>query len=1111
MSVDTRTPASTAGRTASDDGLDGRFVFPASFGQQRLWFLNELNGESGGAYVVHGVIRMVGDLDRRILQQSVDGIVARHEALRTGFAVRDGEPVQVVAPELRPAVAVLDFAELPADERERELLRLAQREVRRAFDLRQPPLLRVTLVRLDEREHVLLVTLHHIVSDGWSGSVFVRELAAHYEALAAGREPELPQLPVQYADFAVWQREFLQGPELERQLEYWRAQLAEAPVLQLPTDRPRPKLQSFRGATRTSEIPEPLVSRLEELARAENATLYMTLLAAFELLLARLSGQTDLSVGTPVAGRTRPELEPLIGFFLNNLVLRTDLSGDPTFLEALGRVRETCLDAYAHQDVPFERLVEELQPARDLSRSPLFQAMFVLRNEPMPVLEFPGMQLEPLELDPGTSKFDLTMILTPRDGGLQVQLEHVTDLFDAETIDRLLERFRIVLKAVAANPSVRLSELEVLGPGELDLLETWGRGPSAAAPTTCLPALVDEQAERTPDAVALACGDTELSYRDLVERANRLAHELRALGVGRESLVGVCLERRPELLVALLAVLKAGGAYVPIDPAYPADRIEYMLSDSGAKVVLTQESLLGELPETGAQAVAVDREWERIAERPAETLEPLAGPDDLAYVIYTSGSTGRPKGVMVPNGPLVNFLESMRREPGLEEGDVLAAVTTLSFDIAGLELYLPLVVGGRVVLVSREEASNGELLAQRLASSGATAMQATPATWQLLLDAGWKPERPFKVLCGGEALAPDLAQRLVETGAAVWNLYGPTETTIWSSRARLDEGGAERTVPLGRALSSTQLYVLDDALRMAPIGAEGELYIGGAGVTRGYLGRPSLTAERFVPDPFSPHPGRRLYRTGDLVRFRSDGTLEFIGRVDHQVKVRGFRIELGEIESALREHDAVREAVVLAREDVPGDKRLVAYVVPTGGDADAATLERELRELTRARLPEYMLPAAFVVASEFPRTPNGKIDRKALPAPDGARPELGSEYVEPETPLQQELARIFAQALGVERVGLRDDFFELGGHSLLAARLLGEVREAFDVELQLQSLFLKPTVENVASIVEQSKQGGHGDADERKLEALLEGLSDDEVDALLNDPLMALAAEEGER
>jgi myxalamid-type nonribosomal peptide synthetase MxaA len=1045
-----------------DTALDGCFLLPCSFGQRRLWFLNELDPASGGAYAGHGAVRLRGGLDHDVLRRAVALVAHRHETLRTSLAVLDGEPVQAVHPDLELPLVTVDVADAPDPEAAlREALRTTAAQ---PFDLTRPPLARVTLFRVGPGDHALLVSFHHAVSDLWSGTVFFRELAGCYAALAAGTIPQPPPLPIQYGDYAAWQTEWLDSPDQARQLAYWREHLAGLPVLDLPADRPRPPEQSYRGATATTDLPAGLVRDLDALARREGATRYMVLLAAFAALLSRYSGQHDIAVGSPFAGRGRPELENLIGFFVNNLVLRTDLSGRPAFTDLLARVRETCLDAYAHPDVPFERLVEELRPPRDLSRSPLFQVVLMLANVPLADLEFAGLDVEPLEIPTATAKFDLFLTLTPHGDGLRAALEYNTDLFDDATARRMLEHLRTLLAGAAADPGRPVEDLPLLSAGERDRLAAWGRGPSAA-PAPVLPRAVAERARRHPDrvAVTLPDGSAALTYRELDERAGRLARHLRGLGLATGDLVGVCMDRTPALVAALLGVARAGGAYLPIDPALPPDRVRFMLEDSGAPVLLTEGHLLEDLPAHPGHVLRLDGAW------PDGDGPDGDGPDagDLAYVLYTSGSTGRPKGVMVEHGALANFLASMATEPGLTEHDVLAAVTTLSFDIAALELWLPLTTGARVVLLSREDAADGALLARRLAECGATTMQATPATWQLLREAGWRPGGPFTALCGGEALPAGLARDLTATGARVWNLYGPTETTIWSTLHPVR--GTEDPVPLGRPIANTRLHVLDPAGRPAPIGVPGELVIGGDGVARGYLHRPELTAQRFVPDPLDP--ARRAYRTGDLVRYRGDGTLEYLGRTDFQVKIRGFRIEPGEIETVLRAHPGVREAVAVAREDRPGDRRLVAYVVPRETGGDTAALARELRDHALARLPEYMVPSRTVVLEAMPLTPNGKTDRNALPAPEA--PAGGEGHVAPRTPVEEELARIFAAALGVARVGVHDDFFDLGGHSLLATRVLAGVARAWGVELPVRALFQRPTVARLAQVVDA---GGDLDA-----------------------------------
>jgi amino acid adenylation domain-containing protein len=909
---------------------------PLSFAQQRLWFLDRF--EPGSPfYNIPAAARLIGELDVAALERSLVEIIRRHEILRTTFREVDGQPGQVIAPELPVALRVLDLSNLPAAEREAEPLRLARTEARWPFDLARGPLLRVTLMKLAPQEHVILLVMHHIVSDGWSMGVFYRELTALYQGFATGRPAPLPAVPVQYADYAVWQRDRLRGETLEKQLAYWKERLAGAPAaLELPTDRPRPPVQTVRGATEPLLISKDLLSRVKALCQGTGSTPFMVLLAAFQAVLFRYSGQEDLCVGTPIAGRTRPELEGLIGFFVNTLVLRADLSGNPTFLELLARVRETALGAYAHQDLPFEMLVEALQPQRDLSRTPLFQVMFSLQNTPLPSVDLPGLRFSPIEADSGTAKFDLSLFLTETEQGLVGTLEYNTDLFEVATVRRLLGHFQHLIHAAVTDPAQRLSELPLLSRAErLQILGEWNATEIKSPEAQTVHRLFELQTEQTPEAAALVFEGEVLTYRELNAKANRLAHFLRDLGVGPEMPVGICVERSADMVVALLAVLKAGGAYVPLDPAYPAERLAYMLTDAGAYLVLTQASLVARLSGQKAAPVCLDTDAEAIAQKTEENPSPTTGAEHLAYVIYTSGSTGRPKGVEITHGSVVNFLTYMRRRPGLNERDTLLAVTTFSFDIAALEIFLPLSVGARVELVRREVAQDGARLAEKLAVSGATVMQATPATWRLLLEAGWSGSPDLKILCGGEPLAPELAQQLLARGSSVWNLYGPTETTIWSTLHQVD--GRLGPVPIGRPIANTQVYVVDGQGQAVPVGVQGELLIGGAGRALGYRGQPELTAEKFIPDPFSGRPGARLYRTGDRARWLPSGELECLGRVDHQVKIRGFRVEPGEIETLLGQHTAVRQAAVVAREDTPGDKRLVAYVVPNPQNATAET------------------------------------------------------------------------------------------------------------------------------------------------------------------------------
>ncbi|HEX2078089.1 MAG TPA: amino acid adenylation domain-containing protein, partial [Longimicrobium sp.] len=954
---------------------------PLSGAQQRLWFLHQM-APSSGAYNIPLIRRLRGVLDVDALERAMAEVVRRHEALRTVFVLRGAAPVQEVAPPPARVIRLQDLSSIPAGEaREAEVRARVADEAHAPFDLAAGPVFRAVLLRLADDDHVLSITLHHIVADGWSTGVLYRELAALYGAFTRGEPSPLPELPIQYADYAVWHRARLAGPQRARQVEYWRARLAGAPVLlDLPTDRPRPPVQGSAGAAHPLRIPRDLYDRLCAVARAEGATPFMALAAAWGALLHRWSGQDDVCVGTPLAGRTHALTEPLIGFFVNTLVLRLDLSGDPPFRELLRRVRDTTVGAYAHQEVPFHQLVDELKVERSLSHPPVFQAMISLQNASGADPELPGLRAEPVGMETRTAEGYLLLYMEEDAQGLNAFLQYPTDLWDAETIARVSGRLLTLMSAAAASPELRVSRLPLLGAAERErLLREWNRTERPHPAVRTMHGAFEAQARRTPDAVALEADDATLTYGELEARANRLAHHLRARGVGPGTLVALCLERGARMVEALLAVLKAGGAYLPLDPAYPPDRLAYMLADSGTRVLVTQSAPPDGLPLDGIRTVALDRDAQAIAAASTETLSEAApaipcslfpipcSPGDLAYVIYTSGSTGRPKGVMVRHGAVAGFLQAMARAPGLAPGDVLLAVTTLSFDIAVLELMLPLAVGARVRVASREAAADPVRLRGLLA--GVTAMQATPSTWRMLLDSGWTPPRALSVLCGGEALPRELAERLMAGGAPLWNLYGPTETTIWSAALRVEPGAGP--VPVGGPIDNTQLHVLDGALHPAPVGVFGELYIGGEGLARGYLRRPALTAERFVPDPCSPVPGARLYRTGDRVRRLRDGTLEISGRLDTQVKLRGFRIELGEVEGALRDHPAVRQAAAAVREDVPGDQRLVAYVVPAEG-ADAPTAAA-LRTFLGGRLPEHMLPTTLVLLDALPLTPNGKI------------------------------------------------------------------------------------------------------------------------------------------
>ncbi|HEX2091291.1 MAG TPA: amino acid adenylation domain-containing protein [Longimicrobiaceae bacterium] len=1060
---------------------------PLTFAQRRLWFLDQLEP---GNRIYNEVlsVRLRGELDVAALEGAINAIIARHEALRTRFVEENGGPVQVVDPELRIRADVRDLSGFPDEERMREVRRLADASAHEPFDLARGPLIRLLLLRLGKDDHALVMPTHHIVSDGWSQGVFFRELAAFYEALAAGRDAALPPLAIQYGDFAVWQEEHLSGGALERQVAYWKERLRGIPtLLELPTDRPRPAEQTYRGAGYPFRLPQEVSAGLQAIARHEGATLFMVLLAAFSALLSRYTGEEDIVVGSPIANRTRPELEGLIGLFANTLAVRVDTSGDPTFRELLSRVRESVFEDFAHQDLPFERLVEELRIERSLSYNPVYQVMLVLQNTPHSDEPLGGLAMQPLETTHDTSKLDLSawMMETPR--GIFGVWEYSTELFDRGTIARLTDHFVTLLRGVVEGPDRRLSELPLIAPEErIRVLYTWNESVEDVFAEIPVHEQFEAQAEHAPEAVAVSCGGETLTYGELSRRSSRLAHYLRGRGVGPEARVGVCVERSPEMIVALLGVLRAGGAYVPLDPAYPRDRLAYLVEDSGISALLTQERLFADLPgSAAAEVVFLDADRERIAAEPDTAPEVEVSPDNPAYVIYTSGSTGKPKGVLVPHRALAGYTGIACEAYGIGPGDVVLQFASINFDASAEEIYPALVSGVRLVLRTPDMLDSAAVFLERCREWGVTVLDLPTAYWHELvaeLSAGGGAELPPAlrlVIIGGERALPERLRawrELFGDRVRLVNTYGPTETTIVATLAELPgradgEGGAvsPRHVPIGRPIRNTRAYVLDPRGEAVPIGVPGELYLGGGGVARGYLDRPELTAERFLPDPFGPEPGARVYRTGDRVRLLPDGTLEFVGRVDQQVKIRGFRVELGEIEAALNQQPGVEEAVVVAREDEPGSPRLVAYLVPEDG---VRLSTADLRAALKAELPAYMVPAAWMVLDALPLTRNGKVDRRALPAPEAPRGEAEQAvHAPPRNEVERTIAEAWREVLGVEEVGLDDNFFDLGGHSLLLARLRSRLAGKFPREVSVVELFRYPTVRSLAEHLAAAEPG----------------------------------------
>ena len=1030
-----------------------------SYSQQRLWFLDQLL-PGRATYNMPFVHRLQGPLQVEALRQALCDVIRRHEILRTEIVSVDGVAQARVATGVTTALPLTDLTGITGAQRTLEAERLASIEARQPFDLSRAPLLRAQLLRLAADEHWFLLCLHHSVSDDWSMDVLWRELAVCYPARCLGTEPALPELTVQYADFAGWQHDQVNTGRLQGQLEYWKRHLhGTRSTLDLPTDRRRPSQKDYRGDVRDLRVPSHVVNALKQLARRHNATLYMVVAAALKTLLHRYGGQDSIILGTAIAGRRQAEVEPLIGFFVNTLVLKTDVSGDPAFSELVERVRKVALAAYAHQDVPFECVIEALQPERDMGRTPLFDVLLVMHTS-HEVRRLSGLQIDRLPISTGTAKFDLTLEVTETvDGFLSGFFEYDTDLFERETIDRLTGHFETLLGGIAAAPETRLSELPLLTEAERQrLLVDWNNTRRDYPREALTQDAFQAQAARTPERVAVTCAATTVSYGELDARATRLAHVLRSRGAGRGQRIGLCVERGVDMLAAVLGILESGAAYVPLDPSFPVERLRFMVEDAQLTLLVSTTALAATLGVPRERQLLLDADAEVITSAPITRLpvdERRAQPDDPAYVIYTSGSTGRPKGVVVPHRAVVNFLSSMARQPGLTNADVLVAVTTLSFDIAVLELQLPLTVGATVVIASREESVDGDALRGLLAKHGATLMQATPVTWRLLLDAGWRGEERFKALVGGEALPADLADQLVGTGVEVWNMYGPTETTVWSTCARIAD--TSKGITIGTPIGNTTIYILDTRTQPCPIGVAGELYIGGEGVTRGYWNRPELTAERFIPDPFAATPDARLYRTGDRARWRSDGALEHLGRLDFQVKVRGYRIELEEIEAVLAEHPDVRQAAVHLCAITRDDVRIVACCVPAKAGALSPV---SLRKHLRVRLPEYMIPQYFLAIDAIPLTPNGKVDRSRLPTPAVIEsPTL--RYEAPADSAEQAIVDIWTGLLQpANPIGRHDRFFEVGGHSLLALRALLQMERRLGVKFDLRVLIL----EHVADI-----------------------------------------------
>ncbi|WP_418904163.1 amino acid adenylation domain-containing protein [Moorena producens] len=1059
---------------------------PLSFAQQRLWFLDQLEGPSS-TYNIPNVWQLEGDLNLSVLTQSLQTIVQRHEGLRTIFPSDNGAPYQKIKLDVTVHVPLIDLQSLPQAEQESQIQILINAEAQTPFVLAQDMLVRCKLLKCSTTVHVLVITIHHIVADDWSLGIFQQELSELYTAFCQSESLPLAPLPIQYVDFAHWQHQWLQGQVLETLLDYWRNQLADSPpLLDLPTDYPRPAKQVFRGSTIEFDLDAHLTQKLQLLSQQSGTTLFISLLSTFLILLYRYSNSTDIVVGSPIANRNRQEIEPLIGFFVNTLVLRSNLDGNPSFLELLQRTRQVALNAYAHQDLPFERLVEELNPDRNLSYHPLVQVMFVLQNSiPSHALSFPGVTVSSRRVERTTAKFDLILSMREASQGLQGVWEYNSDLFTSKTIQRLHHHFQTLLKGIVANPDQLISELPLLTEAEQQqLLAQWSQAHRDYPGDSSIHHLFEQQVERTPDAVALVFGEQQVSYRELDRRANQLAHYLQSQGVGPETLVGLHIRRSPEMMIGILGILKAGGAYVPIDPAYPFDRIAYILEDTQLGLLLTQQDLLPQLVDFVVQCFCLDRDWSALEYTPVENPVSQVNHDNLAYVIYTSGSTGKPKGVAIEHESLISFTQSAIAAYNITATDRILQFASISFDVAVEEIYPCLCTGATLVLWPEEKLTSSKQFWQQCREWQLTVLDLPTAYWHLLATE-LTPETALSpclrlVIIGGEAALPAPWHQWqewlrVQAGKRenvpqLVNTYGPTEATVVTTLYRFPDplessNNFLTTIPIGLPLGETQVYVLDTHLQPSPIGVPGELYIGGSRLARGYLNQPDLTEQKFIPIPHSllPTPDpvcatslqNRLYKTGDRVRYLPDGNLEYLGRTDEQVKLRGFRIELGEIETVLGEHPDLQAVVVLAREDNLGDKRLVAYIVV---EEDKQVLSAQLQQFLKQRLPDYMIPSAFVQLKTLPLTLNCKVDRRSLPIPDFSQLPHRLEFTAPQTETEYRIVKIWSEVMKCDRISIHDNFFELGGHSLLATRVISKLRQTLQIELPIQSLFEYPTV-----------------------------------------------------
>ena len=1056
--------------------LENHVNIAPSFAQERLWFLSQLAPDNH-FYNIPILLDLKGPLNVQVLEQSLNTVVQRHEALRTNFTVEEGKPIQIINSNLNIFIPIIDLRKCSEEEQKVQIEKIIAEESQKTFNLEKDALIRVKLIKLDSTEHKFFLIMHHIVVDAWSLEILFRELATLYEAFRSGQPSPLEDLPIQYADFAYWQRESLQKENLRNQFDYWKKQLGDnPPMLQLPTDYPRSGVQNYQGKRELIRLSKTLTDKLKTLSQEEGSTLFMTLLAAFKVLLCRYTGQEDVVVGSMIANRNQVEIEELIGFFVNTLALRTDLSANPSFRELLQRVRQVALEAYSHQDIPFEKIVAEIQPERYLNQNSLFQTAFVLQNTPPPTPKFLELDSTFIDIDTKTAKFEFQVELFEKADGLEGWCEYNTNLFTAETINRMLGHFQRLLEGIVANPDQRLSDLPILTDAEqYKLLVEWNNTKTEYPSDKTICQLFETQVEQTPNNIAIRFENKQLSYRELNQRANQMAHYLKSLGVKQGEFIGICIERSLEMFIGLLGILKAGGAYVPLEPTYPQERLDLMLADSQVSILLTQQQLVEKFSDHSIQVVCLDTDYQVIDRESKYNLTNNVGAHNLAYIIYTSGSTGKPKGVAVPHRGVVRLLLNTNYVK-FKPDDKVAYASNLSFDVATFEIWGALLHGASIIVVRKDIVLSPQNFATYIRTNEVSILVLTSTLFHLL--AGFVPQAFSNLrylLVGGEAVDPKWAKEVLKQGPPqqLLNAYGPTESTFLSSTYLIQSVSNKATnIPIGRPISNTQIYILDRYLQPVPIGVPGELHVGGDGLADGYINLPELTKEKFIPNPFSEESGDHLYKTGDLARYLSDGNVEFLGRIDDLVKIRGFRVELGEIEAILAQHPAVEKAVVIVREDIPGDKRLIAYIINNKNLSQDTNskfqIPDQLSNFLKQKLPDYMLPSAFISLSTLPMTPNGKVDRRALPTPDQSQSvlSLARAFASPHSSIEKQLAKIWAEILNLEQVSIYDDFFDFGGHSLLITQLLFRVREVFEVDLPLQSFFKAPTIANLAQNIE---------------------------------------------